>query len=272
MLISTNMYHAGELKKVLKFITPKCENPGVEIFPLFDHEDYEQELIACLPELSGVPISFHGPYYKAEHSAEKGTKQYRITMEMVEKTLKYCRELQSRYMVFHHNNGRVSEKEKRSMIDISCRNFREIETMYAQYGIPVLVENAGVIDRGNMLLDQQEFIELCKKERYQVLIDIGHAHANGWDLSAVMESLKDQIAAYHVHNNDGVHDSHQRIHNGSLDFETFIKDYREFTPDADIVLEYSPDISGDESGIQEDIEYLLTTFCHTEAGNQRDSE
>lgn len=264
LLISTNMYHAGELKKVLKFITPKQEGLGVEVFPLFDHAEYEKELTACLPEFSKVPVSFHGPYYKAEHSAKKGTEPYRFTMEMVEKTLKYCKELHSSYMVFHHNNCRVDEAKKRDMIETACENFREIEKMYAPYNIPVLVENAGVMDRGNMLLDQDEFISLCKKERYQVLIDIGHAHANGWNLSAVMEELKGQIAAYHIHNNDGVHDSHQRIHNGTLDFDKFIEDYRKFTPAADIVLEYSPEVSSDESGIQEDIDYLMAAFQHTE--------
>ena len=81
--------------------------------------------------------------------------------------------------------------------------------------------------------------------------------ANGWDLEQTMEALKDQIVAYHLHNNDGVHDSHQRIFHGTLDFPLFLSDYQRLTPNADLVLEYSPNVADDESGIQEDISWLL---------------
>ena len=93
-----------------------------------------------------------------------------------------------------------------------------------------------------------------------MLIDIGHAHANGWNLSETIESLKDQIEAYHIHNNDGIHDSHNRILEGSLDFEQFVLDYKKFTPDADIVVEYSRASSNDDEGIQEDLSYILKKF------------
>ena len=46
-------------------------------------------------------------------------------------------------------------------------------------GTRVVVENAGVLERGNRLFDEQEFIDLCRREQYAVLIDIGHAWANG---------------------------------------------------------------------------------------------
>ena len=59
------------------------------------------------------------------------------------------------------------------------------------------------------------------------------------------------------HNNDGVHDSHQRIFHGTLDFPLFLSDYQRLTPNADLVLEYSPNVADDESGIQEDISWLL---------------
>ena len=87
----------------------------------------------------------------------------------------------------------------------------------------MVVENAGVLERGNRLFDEQEFIDLCRREQYAVLIDIGHAWANGWSLKRVVNALADQIVAYHLHNNDGVHDSHQRIHEGTLDFDGFLK-------------------------------------------------
>lgn len=227
LLVSTNVYKPGQLARVIPHLHAFRGQIGVELFPMFDADCYEEELLHCLPEFEGIPVSFHGPYYETEHSAAPGTPEYAHSMDLIRQTLPYCVRLQSQYLVFHHNN------------------------------IPVVVENAGVLDRGNMLFDQDAFIQLCREEHYPVLIDIGHAYANGWDLEQTMEALKDQIVAYHLHNNDGVHDSHQRIFHGTLDFPLFLSDYQRLTPNADLVLEYSPNVADDESGIQEDISWLL---------------
>lgn len=257
LLISTNMYRPGQLARVISHLNAFRGRIGVEVFPLFDADGYEEKLIQCEPEFEGIPVSFHGPYYETEHSAAPGTPEYERSMELVRRTLPYCVRLHSKYLVFHHNNIPVTEERREEMIRISRENYREIEKMFQAHKIPVVVENAGVKDRKNMLFDQDEFIRLCREEQYPVLIDIGHAYANGWNLNQVMESLRDQIVAYHLHNNDGVHDSHQRIFHGTLDFPQFLEDYGRLTPDADLVLEYSPDVADDEAGIQEDISWLL---------------
>ena len=143
------------------------------------------------------------------------------------------------------------------MIRVSCENYREMEQLCQQHKMAVLVENAGVKSNGNMLLDQEKFIALCKKEQYQVLIDIGHANANGWDLRCVMEELRDQIRAYHLHNNDGIHDSHRRIHDGTLDFDAFLRTVRDIGRPVDLVVEYAAQVEPDEAGIRADLEELL---------------
>ncbi len=259
VLISTNMYDVGELGKITSFLYA-YDKLGVEVFPLFHSKSYEQELKNILPLLKGRPITFHGPYYGAEHSAKKGSRAYEKTMEMVEKTLEYCKALNAGHFVFHHNNSMVLKDKKEEMLRISRENYRELEAMLSPYNIPVVVENAGVISKGNMLLDMNEFIALCKEENYQVLIDIAHANANGWDLSRVINELKDSIVAYHLHNNDGIHDSHMRIHSGTIDFDAFINEAKTLTPLADWIIEYSPNVSADEDGIKSDIEELMELY------------
>ena len=257
LLVSTNVYKPGQLARVIPHLHAFRGQIGVELFPMFDADCYEEELLHCLPEFEGIPVSFHGPYYETEHSAAPGTPEYAHSMDLIRQTLPYCVRLQSQYLVFHHNNIPVTEERREEMIRVSRENYREIAELFKPHQIPVVVENAGVLDRGNMLFDQDAFIQLCREEHYPVLIDIGHAYANGWDLEQTMEALKDQIVAYHLHNNDGVHDSHQRIFHGTLDFPLFLSDYQRLTPNADLVLEYSPNVADDESGIQEDISWLL---------------
>ena len=68
LLISTNMYKAEDLKRVLPYLKRFDYKVGVEIFPMFHETEYKEILQECLMELKKVPISFHGPYYGAEHS------------------------------------------------------------------------------------------------------------------------------------------------------------------------------------------------------------
>lgn len=257
LMFSTNMYGIGELHRILDWLKKFEGCFGVEVFPLFEETGYEAELKECLEAFSGVPVSFHGPYYGAEHSAPEGSVEYRRTQELLEKTLEYSRKLHARYLVFHHNNCAFLPEQQETLLRTACRNYREVEVMFQEAGIPVYVENAGVKDRGNMLLDEEAFISLCRSENYPVLIDIGHAFANGWNLPHVMEELAGQICAYHLHSNDGQHDCHWRVHGGKLDFDAFVRDCRRLTPNVDWVMEYGPSVANDTAGIEADLQELL---------------
>lgn len=261
VLLSTNMYHAGNFSEVRRYIEDFDRRIGIEVFPMFHETDFEAELAACLPELGSVPISFHGPYYQAEHSAVPGTDAYRRTMELLDKTLQYAGSLKSRYLVYHHNNCRVNSEDKERMTELSCRNYETVNQRCERLGFRAVVENAGVLQGGNVLFTQEEFTQLCLREDYPVLIDVGHANANGWDLPKLMRDLSRRIVAYHLHNNDGIHDSHRRLHDGSMNVNVFLDSWRrnlqETGQKTDWVLEYSPDIARETGGIREDLAFLL---------------
>lgn len=171
LLVSTNVYKPGQLARVIPHLHAFRGQIGVELFPMFDADCYEEELLHCLPEFEGIPVSFHGPYYETEHSAAPGTPEYAHSMDLIRQTLPYCVRLQSQYLVFHHNNIPVTEERREEMIRVSRENYREIAELFKPHQIPVVVENAGVLDRGNMLFDQDAFIQLCREEHYPVLAD-----------------------------------------------------------------------------------------------------
>ena len=107
ILISTNMYKGSEFGQILPYLKRFPGQVGVEVFPMFHEECFEKNLRDAMPLLKEVPVSFHGPYYQAEHSAAEGTVEYARTMELLEKTLSYAKELSSKYLVYHHNNCRI---------------------------------------------------------------------------------------------------------------------------------------------------------------------
>lgn len=244
-----------EFKKILSYVDSFEGRVGIEMQTHFHVEGFEEKLKECMPELMKYPIGCHSPYYESEYSAEKGTLEYERSMELLKKTLCYVKKLRAKYMVFHHNNHAFKDKEH--TLRNARENFYVVQEICGEAGIPLVVENAGIMAHNNMLLNQEEFIQECRILPCNVLIDIGHANANRWDLPYVMNSLKDKIVAYHIHNNDGVHDSHKRIFDGTLDFNRFLENYRKFTPDADLILEYSKETATDIEGAIEDIRYVL---------------
>ena len=70
------------------------------------------------------------------------------------------------------------------------------------------------------------------------VLDVGHAIVTGMDIGAVQRTLRERICAYHLHNNDGVHDLHNRLREGVFDWTDFAKNCAQYTPDAAGVLEY----------------------------------
>lgn len=257
ILISTNLYNTKEFEKLFELLEI-TEDPevGIEIFPIWNDAEFENKLKENINKLKSRNISFHGPYYNSEHSAKKGTSAYDRTMDYMKKTLEYAQMLNSNYIIYHHNNRKVSFKEKLEMIKNSNENLMEINNIAKKYNQEIVVENCGVISNDNMLLNDNEFIELCRFIPNKVVLDIGHANCNGWNLEKVIKKLKFKIVAYHVHNNYGWIDEHNRIYDGNIDFEKFIKIYKRSTPDTDLVIEYSRNLNNDLQGITKDIKQL----------------
>lgn len=255
--VSTNMYRPGTFPKVMK-ILEAVEDVGIELFVMFHDPVFEKELQKHLEEFKGIPFTFHGPYYGTEHSAPEGTEVYKRSMDYFTKMLEYEEILKPAHIVFHFNNCKIKDRD--NMIFHSCRN---LETLRAMTKTPLLLENTGVAQSSNVLFNQEEFINIVKEEPEEALIDIGHAYANGWDLEKVMSSLKEEIRAYHLHTNDGVHDSHNRIFEKGPDMVEFVKLYKKFTPTGDLVIEYSPLYEDREGEVIEDIKRLKELLSHS---------
>ena len=98
----------------------------------------------------------------------------------------------------------------------------EVEIDCAEhFGVGLLVENnlCTTALRGKLLLQTaDEFIELfdkIKSKNLGILLDTGHlnvtAHTFGFDPMSFINKVASHIRAFHVHDNDGIADTHQPI-------------------------------------------------------------
>ena len=254
--VNTCVYGAEKMEKVRDYSQAFGNAIGFEILSMFDLPDFEEKLTSALPVLERHRISFHGPVFCAEHSAKRGTKAYEETMWHVNKTFEYAKRLHSSHFTMHLNNCEVLPEKKEEMLENALENYKELSEMFGKIDCPIFVENTGTKLQRNVLLDQQEFTDFCREQHFDVLIDIGHAHANGWDIPRLIDDLAPQIKAYHLHNNDGERDLHHRLHEGTMDFDKILRHLREKTPAADEIIEYIR-TSQEGEGLYEDIRELL---------------
>ena len=239
-----------------------CLDMGIqiEIFPMWHCDWFIEFVKKNKSALKEATFSFHESYYGCDHSVRAADNAYvfNLTTDFLKKDFELAQELSASYMVFHLNNRRVSESEKGEMLKIGLENLHLVNEIAQKHKIPVLVENTGVAPRGNVLLNQSEFIEIFAAIPNDCLFDIGHAHCNGWDIPHVIGQLGEKIKAYHINNNDATDDLHLRIGDETctFDYSLFTEAYKKNTPCADIVFEYDEKVEVSRKNIGDDVVFL----------------
>ena len=204
--VNTCVFGTKKMNLLPDYIEKYKGQIGLEVLSMFDLPDFEQKLEKYLPVLQACPISFHGPVFCVEHSAPKGSKEYDESMFHIRKTLKYAKALKSTHLTMHLNNCVVDPEAKERMLSNALDNHMELQALFGDFGCQIYVENTGINYKKNVLLNQDEFTELCIKKHFDVLVDVGHASANQWDIPKLITNLKDQIKAYHLHNEVTIYD------------------------------------------------------------------
>lgn len=252
--ISTNIYTRSEdLPQILDLMSALPQGCGIELFPLNTKAGYPEVLETLEDRLKAYPLTFHGPYYGCEPSAPKGTEAYDRMKAMYLETFEWSKRLGITKVVHHFNNCNLTTPVD-GMRQNALENYKELQELADRYGVTLLIENVGIGHRGDLLYDQADFTEGALKHQWPVLIDIGHAHCNGWNFDTLLSDLKDVIDSYHLHNNDGIADSHNRVFDGTLDFKHFAQLYRTHTPGKDVIFEYAANYSGPSHDFVEDIQ------------------
>ena len=75
---STNGVNALDFEKSFSYIEPFHGQVGIEIFPAFHLDGFNEAFQKCVPRLKEYPISCHAPYYESEYSAANGTAPYPV--------------------------------------------------------------------------------------------------------------------------------------------------------------------------------------------------
>lgn len=246
LYVSDLIFYNENVESIIKFLKDnKVEKVEFFIEPL--DEEYTKKMCEVLNNYKFKSISFHGPFRRCRLTdmTEKGWND--VIYSYVE-SFKMAKEFNASLMVLH-SNERLSGPVDKVIIE---KRIKEIVNLGKEYGVEVLVENVGI--KENMIFDQDSYESLILDNNYSSLIDIGHAFLNNWDIEGLINRLKNNIKAFHFHNNDGSSDQHKAISNGKINYNHITEIYRKYTPNANIVLEY--DFTESQEILLKDLENL----------------
>lgn len=216
---------------------------GIEIFYEWSGRRYYEYALRDMRRASSGKFSIHAPFQYIDFSAP--CDEGELFDYLMEPFDMYHRFGASGYVI--HTDAPTKQpysaheagERRRRVEDRLCR----FDAIARREGVNLLVENLCVGAAGHHLFSEAQYLQLLLDHpQLDVLIDVGHAHAQRFDLKNILGALGTRIKAYHLHDNDGLRDSHLPLFKGSFPWQDFARCVNAHTPDADMVLEYaSPD-------------------------------
>lgn len=210
---------------------------GVEIFYEYGSQDMWNSFMAELSAHGFDGFSIHAPFAFIDITAQcDETKLF--------DTLKRPFDLYHRYngefYVLHTYGASVCTEDPLRQSDFRERSMERLykfnEICKAE-GVRLGAEN--LCDGKIPLYNEEEFLNLFHQiPDMSCVLDVGHALAAKMDIANLQCRLRERICAYHLHNNDGVSDLHERLQIGIMDWQSFAENCVRYTPEAVGVLEY----------------------------------
>ncbi len=231
---------------------------GVEVFSFTYSKEELPGLAKRMESWKGHPLSFHGPMRDVEVTSVSESPEGRLLFENYARAFAFAGRFGGTSMVVHTHERHLTKAEKPALQAQCLKNLQVLAAMASKEGIELRVENVSLPHKGEPLFDEDEYIRLFGfLPQIQALIDIGHVHVTNWSLMNLLEKLNGRIGGFHLHNNNGLEDSHDWLSDGTMDMDhalSLIRDHAEFR---DMVLEYGSMHGKTSRDLMQDVSRVL---------------
>lgn len=234
---------------------------GIEIFCEWGSDEYWKKAVPFVMEARTGPLSIHAPFEYIDLSSPDEDEA--DLFSYLSKPFDLYHALSAESYVVHTNRmlpNDITDKEIALRRKIAEERLLRLDRIAKDAGVMMLVENLGWGVDGKALFDEESFMGLFRRNsELNCIIDVGHAIIEHFDIESVQKELRSRIKAYHLHNNDGLHDTHRHLNDGIYDYEKFARNALLYTPDANLVLECGR--SGGMRVVRRDIRFLKSVLC-----------
>ncbi|MCI0434180.1 MAG: sugar phosphate isomerase/epimerase [Gemmatimonadetes bacterium] len=217
-VLSTHLYVSHRLTVALLNRIMQAGIPAVEIFCARQHLDYHNraqvaELGHWFRDSELTLHSIHLPMYNDEYWGRSGpqavvtitepVKSKRIAMvDELKRALEIAETIPFQYAIQHV--GVSGEEYHDGKIDAAFTALEELSIFARQRGVEILLENIpNALSSAERLLHFNQMTHLDMN----FVLDVGHAHLNE-GVAEAYGLMKERIRSTHIHDNDGVADSH----------------------------------------------------------------
>lgn len=187
-------------------------------------------------------MTVHAPIWELNLASARYAAIRQYSYEAYKECLSWSAGIGARHVVIHPNLYSTPLFMREASQQYAKENLLKLGEEAHKLNIDLVVENMGIGEYA--LFNQEEFTQLFEEiPTVSALVDTGHAHANGWNIPELIRVLGDKLTAVHLHDNDGVHDLHQPIGQGSIDWEPIWTELRNLNHEFRPILEYSEGVS-----------------------------
>lgn len=108
------------------------------------------------------------------------------------------------------------------MMEYNLNFYKKLIPYAEEYNIKIAIENIGksITETPEGLL---ELVDLLDNDIFTICYDVGHANICEQDPVEMIRKLGNRIGCTHIHDNDGIHDSHTLPYYGVIDWEGVMK-------------------------------------------------
>ena len=230
MILSSNIFGFNNefgIKKTIDIFS-EAGFEGIDFnldLPEYQKNVYSPEYYGELREYAkNKGIGFYQTHAPFGHKVEDEIENNYFFPE-VAKALENSSYLGAEMMVVHPCREMENYREAGTYDHLLEKNidfYRRLIPYYEEYGVKIAIENIGwcITDTADGLLDLYNNLN---NEAFTICFDAGHAGVCGQDVVSMAKKFGDKIGCTHIHDNDGVKDSHTLPYYGVIDWEAVMK-------------------------------------------------
>ncbi|ADC47101.1 xylose isomerase-like TIM barrel domain-containing protein [Methanobrevibacter ruminantium M1] len=219
----------------------------MEIFHDYPNRDIdvEKDLIDKFNSYD-LKYTVHAPFIEV-NPASVNPALAKASVDEIKRSVDLANLLDSDIVVIHPGRAIFTNDMEymASVYRIAEENLKVIGEYAKDNGVMTCIENLPRL-RGFMYQDINQLNETLERTGLPMTLDIGHAYTAGFDVDDVSF---DCISHIHIHDNDGIRDSHLPLGEGIIDFKRFFEIFDKYDGIYNFEL-------GSKEYIEKSIDYL----------------
>ena len=161
-----------------------------------------------------------------------------VIIKMLRNTIRGCDYIGCRNLVIHpFYNSYANRMDPKTEWEVNIERYSALIPVAKEYGVTICLENVFTIFRNKAMAaicsnpdEACRYIDtlndIAGEKCFGFCLDTGHLLLVGGDIINTIAKLGDRIAAFHVHDNNGITDQHLAPYMGVQDWDAFIDGLR----------------------------------------------